>query len=163
MKRLWCLLPPSKISMRSNNIFYIDSVTLCHKTDAAMVDVMPSRTQRVTMEQHAGQLTNQQQQALQGYLKQRFKINAKTLSAKNAAAYHRAQHLIDTEAADALAEESQIPERDRRAQRTFLRKLERDLPKRSAKVSRWAGLLADDDWQALLTYAKLRYGLSIDS
>ena len=60
---------------------------------------------------------------------------------------------------DALSDRSTIPERERRDQRTFLRQLERSLPRGSARVSRWAGRMTPEDWQALTTYARLRHDL----
>ena len=60
---------------------------------------------------------------------------------------------METDGKDALSNRSQVPERERRDQRTFLRQMERSLPRSAARVSRWAGRMTPEDWQALTTYA----------
>ena len=97
--------------------------------------------------------------SLRTYVQQRFDVTIKALKGQQAQRYTRASSFIYAEIEPKLSGTVTITERERRQQRTFLRKLERALPRGSAKVSRWAGKLTPDDWLAVRTYAELRFGL----
>lgn len=110
-------------------------------------------------ETFAGQLREEEMAALRHYAKERFDLNIAPLNAEQRTAYGRGHELLVTAAKADLAPRSLVDERERRDQRTMLRQFERQLPKKSPKVSRWAGRLQPEDWQALATYMKLRYAI----
>ena len=106
-----------------------------------------------------GRLSEQQSKALADYLQQRFSISITPLDETSAPLYHLADQLISGSKEATIARTSLVEASVERAQRTFLRKLDRLLPPRSENIVRWAGRLQPQDYEALVTYAKHRYAL----
>ena len=109
--------------------------------------------------EQAGRLSDQQVAGLRHYLNIRYGIRTETMTEELYTTFKLGQTMTELEGIAELTEKSSLRGQELVKQRTFLRELERKLPKGSLKISKWAGRLSDEHWNALLVYAKQRHGL----